>query len=691
MKASVAGRLRNTSLSRKKPLLPVFEAVINAFQAIEETGTKHGHGIHIQGTRQLTLDESRPAAFEAFCVSDTGIGFTDASYDSFNMVDSLYKAAHGGKGLGRFIWLKAFERVEIDSHYRSGPDFSLLHRRFTFVASDEDQPCTLTPSDQTAPRTTVRLIGFRSPYREECPRGLDVIAHRLVAHFLPLFLDPNAPAITLSDEAEELDLRQFFDQHFRAPATKHEFMVADRNFTLHGFRLYSGAADDHELVYGAHYREVITERLANFLPNLRSRLADAEHRSFAYLAFVQGGYLDDKVNTERSDFSIPRDSVVRGSEASGGQTLVVKLDEAAGGENAAPDLFADEISLKAIRDAALAVVTDDLKPYLEEINSSKEAALTRYIAEEAPQYRPLIKYRHEFIDQIPPGATDDQLETALHRQLHQRQVRLKEEGRRILDEAGHVEDPEGFYKRFDRFVSDENEIGKTALAQYVVHRRVILDLLEKALSLDPERGRYGLEKTIHSLVFPMRTTSDDVPFEQQNLWIIDERLTFHSFLSSDMTLNMVPVMDSESGSRPDILIFNHRLAFSEDSHPLTSIVVIEFKKPDRANYDEDPVSQAYRMIREVHTGRLKDRAGRPIRAASQTIPAYCYIVCDLTPPLEIRVQNMSGRRTPDNLGYYGFNESLNAYYEIISYEKILADAKKRNRILFEKLNLPTTS
>jgi hypothetical protein len=302
-----------------------------------------------------------------------------------------------------------------------------------------------------------------------------------------------------------------------------------------------------------------------------------------------------------------------------------------------------------------------------------------------------MKYRHEFIDQIPPGASDDQLETALHRQLHQRQVRLKEEGRRILDEADHVEDPQEFYERFNRFVSDENEIGKTALAQYVVHRRVILDLLEKALSLDPGSGKYGLEKTIHSLVFPMRISSDDVPFEQQNLWIIDERLTFHSFLSSDMPLNRVPVMDSESDSRPDILIFNQRLAFSEDSHPLTSIVVIEFKKPDRASYDEDPVSQAYRMIREVHAGRLKDRAGRPLRALSRDIPAYCYIVCDLTPTLVTRIENMSGRRTPDNLGYYGYNESLNAYYEIISYEKLLADSKKRNRILFEKLNLPTNS
>ncbi len=51
---------------------------------------------------------------------------------------------------------------------------------------------------------------------------------------------------------------------------------------------------------------------------------------------------------------------------------------------------------------------------------------------------------------------------------------------------------------------------------------------------------------------------------------------------------------------------------------------------------------------------------------------------------------MGAHRTPDNLGYYGFNETLNAYYEVISYTKLLSDAQKRNRVLFDKLNLPTT-
>lgn len=137
------------------------------------------------------------------------------------------------------------------------------------------------------------------------------------------------------------------------------------------------------------------------------------------------------------------------------------------------------------------------------------------------------------------------------------------------------------------------------------------------------------------------------------------------------------------------MIFNHPLAFSEDDEPLQSMVVIEFKKPDRTAFDEDPVSQVYRMVREIREGKKKDRHGRFIRPANQNIPAYCYIVCDLTPSVELRIQNMGARRTPDNLGYYGFNEALNAYYEVISYTKLLGDAKKRNRILFDKLNLST--
>jgi hypothetical protein len=43
---------------------------------------------------------------------------------------------------------------------------------------------------------------------------------------------------------------------------------------------------------------------------------------------------------------------------------------------------------------------------------------------------------------------------------------------------------------------------------------------------------------------------------------------------------------------------------------------------------------------------------------------------------------------PDGQGFFGFNNNLKAYVEIISYDKLLEDAKQRNQILFDKLRMP---
>ena len=57
MKASIAGRIRNTNLPKTKALLPLFEAVINAFQAIEEAGGR--------GTPSASLPSGKAASTEA--------------------------------------------------------------------------------------------------------------------------------------------------------------------------------------------------------------------------------------------------------------------------------------------------------------------------------------------------------------------------------------------------------------------------------------------------------------------------------------------------------------------------------------------------------------------------------------------------------------------------------------------------
>ena len=49
----------------------------------------------------------------------------------------------------------------------------------------------------------------------------------------------------------------------------------------------------------------------------------------------------------------------------------------------------------------------------------------------------------------------------------------------------------------------------------------------------------------------------------------------------------------------------------------------------------------------------------------------------------------AGQLTPDGRGYFGYNGQLKLYFEVISYEKLIGDALRRNRMLFKKLGLPT--
>lgn len=56
-------------------------------------------------------------------------------------------------------------------------------------------------------------------------------------------------------------------------------------------------------------------------------------------------------------------------------------------------------------------------------------------------------------------------------------------------------------------------------------------------------------------------------------------------------------------------------------------------------------------------------------------------------PKGSRSDRYSFTSTADNLGSYWYNGALKAYIEVLSFDKILTDSKKRNRVLFEKLGI----
>jgi len=195
----------------------------------------------------------------------------------------------------------------------------------------------------------------------------------------------------------------------------------------------------------------------------------------------------------------------------------------------------------------------------------------------------------------------------------------------------------------------------------------------------------------------MQFTNEDIPSSEQNLWIIDERLTYHSFVSSDKKNKVIPVLENEDKQRSDIValdespeIYDEKIIFSDENrknHPLSSIVVIEFKQPGRTAYkeSENPVLQAARVINAIRTGKYRHK-GRQIPIANSDIPATIFVVADLTDRLKNILIDFGATATPDKQGFYGYHQNHRIYYEVIDYTKMLADATKRNRIFFDKLN-----
>ena len=123
------GRLRNTNLPYSKGLMPLFEAVINSIESIEdrsliEQQSLSNYYIRLEIERVEQLDfgikpGARPESeITGFRIIDNGVGFTDENWESFRTLDSSHKLEKGCKGIGRLMWLKAFNNVTVYSTYQ---------------------------------------------------------------------------------------------------------------------------------------------------------------------------------------------------------------------------------------------------------------------------------------------------------------------------------------------------------------------------------------------------------------------------------------------------------------------------------------------------------------------------------------------------------------------------------------------
>src|SRR5690348_5975997 len=94
MKLDLAGKIKNTQLPRYKALLPMFEAVVNSFQAIEDASKKPS----ITPAIEITVERDRmlegldvEGAVNGFTITDNGVGFNETNLEAFFTSDTQYK------------------------------------------------------------------------------------------------------------------------------------------------------------------------------------------------------------------------------------------------------------------------------------------------------------------------------------------------------------------------------------------------------------------------------------------------------------------------------------------------------------------------------------------------------------------------------------------------------------------------
>lgn len=82
---------------------------------------------------------------------------------------------------------------------------------------------------------------------------------------------------------------------------------------------------------------------------------------------------------------------------------------------------------------------------------------------------------------------------------------------------------------------------------------------------------------------PLRKNSTELSYADLNLWLLDERLSFHVYLASDLPLHTSPAIEIDSAKEPDIVVFNKVIALADSEKPYSSLVIVEFKRPMRKN------------------------------------------------------------------------------------------------------------
>lgn len=675
---NLSGFVSNIEIDPDEYLLPLQEVIVNSIQSVEDKPNTSQSSIGIKIIRSvepiLSEEEFEEPYYPitGFEVTDNGVGFIEERFNAFNEIYTDINKAKGCKGVGRYSVLACFHDMDVDSTYQDNNEWK--RRIFKFSAKDGvviDKDSIELQVEQEVLSTKVRLNNYKKDFIDYINKNrisIKEISEAIIHHCMLYFTSKDVPLMRIyydGDKDNAIILNNLFSEVIKFDREPQNTNIEgeDSPFTLNYIRNYANRA--HSMHLCANKREVGKKiSLSSYIPSFVKPLQDSLDKKYYLSVYVTGDLLDRRVNSQRTKFSIP-----------------LKKDD----DNA---IF-NSICLQDIFNNISENVKKEYKKNIEDAEKEKDNRVRNYILDKK---KPRLAYRHLIgiegaFDNIPADATDERIEAELHKKTFQ----LEQKRAKAFDKAFAKKkyDGEEFSNIIQSVLSEEAKFSADKLADLMVRRKSVLKLFRKYLEWRNDDKKYMLEKDLHNIIFTMGAETDVMPQEYHNLWLLDERLAFHRYTTSDKALCTNQHIDNDSKKETDLLIYDFPWAFTDNPNHVNSLVIFEFKRPGRdmnTTDDKKLDSQVLGYFEKLLESKAKSDKGKLLNI-QKTTPKFGYVICDLHKDLVEYNRDFNGFMTTPYGTLFKINSNLNMYIEVMDYDTMLDFAEKRHDSFFQALGI----
>ncbi|KAA1182279.1 ATP-binding protein [Rhizobium tropici] len=642
MRFDIDGRIDNLRVPSNRTGLSysIYEAVSNAVHAIEE---RFGVAEFAKrGVITVSIDFDKEKNLRHIAVSDNGVGLNQKHLASFETCDTREKRAIGGRGVGRLIWAKVFQDIQVRSTYEVGLD-KCEEVRFRFDPRLNESLVGIEhhPGKVEDVGTSIVLGAIRPDQNAAIGKGS--LTRQLCHHFFPMFIAGGMPRLVAQIGSSQRDIGAYLAERVAKQADQKVALEFNAIGELEITHVYAekniSQGFSNAILLAAQGRVVDTIEI-----DQKFALSGLENGK-AYVCVVRGKFLDDNVDQERTSFK------------------------------------ASQAELDAIHGAALEAAEAFLEPHIKTLRKGQKRFVVDLL-QEHPQLAVSVDDIDGYVEKLTPGMSDEDIGKSLFTVLYRHEKKVKAD---IISIAADDTAGETRQDQIDKLVQKVSDDAKRRLAEYTIKRHQIIQLARSLLRYsDEEKKSYHWEKTLHEIICPMGKMLSTKDYDDHNLWLVDDLLSYYSFFASDKAMSAFGV-DGER-KEPD-LIFLNPYGFRRDGTN-DPVVVVEFKRPGDEQPSSDPVDQVLEYVEKLRSKTVRDQQGEVVSEIGEDTPFECIILCDLTEGARKRFKrSLAQNPTPDGLGYYGFSPTHRASLRVLSYKKVFRDAELRNQSFFQKLGL----